>query len=291
MRSATASILAIGTLLTMATASAATPDAGKGNATTQPNRESKSPGPMTTLGNDLIESLPPIAFGVDQETILEATRNDKPFATSRSTLVSQGTGKDIRYHYSDVSMMRGADRSVIEVQTTGVFTRRFRPEKLEWKIIHQTPTGDYSTTTESVTVGEDEIVRVETDASGKTTEKRFPTPKPDFVYLVGNLFTMLKLEPGQRFILSDLDPETGKLNRRTYKVKRKDDHQLRVSVRKHPSKVETEYYVIQKPGQIMRHTIHDLGITFSATSKTRVLALENALRRPRKPHPINTTHH
>lgn len=268
---------AMGTIMLISRSSVGAPTP----TTTQP-AAAESPRPLTTLGHELIEGLPPIRFGLNQERFLEAQRNEKIFATSRSSLVSTGTGESLRYYYQDVSIFRGDDRRAMEVRTTGVLNRRFRPEKIEWEIINQAPNGTFTKATESLTIDDEEMLHVKTDATGKTIEKRIPTPKEDFVYLVDDLLLMLKLEPGQMFILSDLDPDTGRLNRRTYEVSKKDGNLTRVSIRKHPSKVETEYYLLREPGTIMRHDLHDLSISFTATTETRVIAAEKAVRRVRQ---------
>ncbi|MCB9852215.1 MAG: hypothetical protein H6819_03895 [Phycisphaerales bacterium] len=241
-------------------------------------------GPMSRRGDELIAALPEIPFGINRVTRLEANGDDdKAFATSRSTLLSSGKGDTLRYAYTNVSLMRSKDGSVIEVKTTGTLTRRFRPEKIVWEIIDQKPTGYFSKTVETMTIDDEEIVRVKTDADGKTTEKRMPTPKEEFVYLIDDLMLMLKIKPDDRFILRDLDPDTGRLNRRTYVVSKKDDNQTRVGIRKHPSKVETESYLLHGPDMIMKHTIHDLALTFTATTEARLSAVENVFRRMRRP--------
>jgi len=265
------------------------PEARRKSPTSQPtDGKANEPGgtqargPLTRLGNKLIARLKPIGFGTDDRTLLEAKRDDKPFATSRATLTDEGLGPAMRYRYADVSLLRSPDASVIEVKTTGILDRFFRPERLEWDIIRQAPDGRFKTRREAVVIGDKEILRTVTDADGKTTHQRFATPKRTFVYLTGDLLRMLDLEPGQRFILSDLDPDTGKLNRRTYEVTKDKRGRLRVGIRKHPSKVETEYYLLHGTGHIVRHVIHDLGMTFDAVSDGRIRGVEEAFRRRRR---------
>ncbi|MCA9255199.1 MAG: hypothetical protein KDA33_06150 [Phycisphaerales bacterium] len=239
-------------------------------------------GPLTTLGRSLIEGLPPIAFGTNLKSLVEASRDDKPCASSRTTLVSRGEGQDIRYLYTDVSIFRSEDGNSIEVRTTGVLTQKFRPERLEWEIVQQRPSGEHRKMVETLTIEEDEMVKVATDETGKSIERRMPTPREDFVYLTGEMLRLLKLEAGQRFILNDLDTDTGKVIRRTFVVSKKDDKRLRVGIRKLPNKVESEYYEIAEPGTILRHGIHELGLTFTATTDARVTAIERAVRRQRR---------
>lgn len=278
MRGLSAILLMIGALLSTGVSGA--PAEGGAQPASRPANDVPS-GALTALGNELIARLPPIAFGTNLETLVEAKQNDKPYATSRSTLVSKGARDEIRYAYTDISTFRSPDGTSIEVKTTGTFDRRFRPEKLEWEIIHQRASGEHTKTVETLEIGDEEMVSIKTDAAGKTIERRMPAPKEDFVYLTGDLLRLLKPEPGQTFILNDLDPDTGRLNRRTYRVTKKDEKHIRIGIRKHPSKVETEYYLIAAPGTIMRHEIYDPGIAFTATTKPRILAIENAVRRLR----------
>lgn len=275
-------VLLLGALLCAAALRPVLADGSANSPSSQPTNADETPGPMTQLGDRLIDELPPIPFGEDSRTYLMVTQADKPFATSRTALVSEGHGDEIHYSYTDVSMVRGQNGGSLEVRTTGILNRRFRPVKLRWEIIDQQPSGTYTKTTEDLTIDDDEMVSVKTDAKGRKTEKRFPTPKENFVYLVGDLIRMLKLEPGQTFILRDLDTDTGKLVRRTYSVKKKGETQLRVGIRMHPSKVETEYYLLDTSHAIVRHAIHRVGLTFNAATKAKIEAAENAMRRYRK---------
>lgn len=284
MRLMTLSILAVAAFLFTSTDGPAAPADAERHAASPPDEAAASAGPMTRRGDELIANLPKISFGINRTTLLEAKGDDdKPFATSRSTLLSAGVGDEIRYIYTNVSLVRAKDGSVLEVKTTGTLTRHFRPEKIEWEIIDQKPSGQFTKSLETLTISDDEILRIKTDANGKTTEKRMPTPKEEFVYLIDDLLLMLNIEPGDRFILRDLDSDTGQLNRRTYVVSKKDENQTRIGIRKHPSKVETEYYLLHSPNMIMKHTIHELGLTFSATNEARIAAIENVFRRMRQP--------
>lgn len=260
------------------------PNAISDTPTSQPAPESNEStgGPMTALGERLIAELPKIEFGYSHVSQFEAPDpKDKPFATSRTSVIAQGIGDRMRYHYTDVSIVRDPQMNVIEIKTDGYLDRHHRPISIDWEIIRQKPNGTYTTESEKLVVGDETTVFTRTDANGKTEEKKYPTPKETFVYLIGDLMRRLPTEPGQRFILRDLDPETGKLDRRTYHVTEKDGGKL-ISIRKHPSKVETEYYQLNDRNWIEKHAIHDLGLTFNASSDARVHAIENVFQRYRR---------
>lgn len=252
--------------------------------TTQPAdaalTESSAVGSLAQRGESLLRSLPKIEFGYSYEACHEAKRPDgKPLATTRTTVIARGIGDAMQYRYSNTSFVRDAKRNVIEINTQGYFDRAFRPISIEWEIIHQDSNGPYTTEKEKLVVGDTHTTFTRTSHDGSVEEKVYPTPQKPFVYLIDDLIRRLPAEPGDRFILRDLDPATGKLNRRTYHVLARPDGKVMVSLRKHPSKVETEYYLLSESGWLEKHTLHDLPLTFEVANESRVAALENMFRR------------
>lgn len=246
--------------------------------------ESKSSGEnkFVNKGNELIAALPKIPFGIHKQNNLQADQNEKPYATSRSDLTAIGIGDKVRYKYSDVSILRGDKGEVLEVKTVAIFDQYFKPEEIDWEIIEQNAQFVAKTRRESLRTDGDEYVFTKTDHDGKKTETRYAIPKENFVYFTPDLLGLMDLKPGDRFLMRDINPETGELNSAIYSVAARPNEQLRVGKKKIPSKVETEYFVLENDGSVARHGLVEFGMTFNATSRNIVEGVEKACRRHRR---------
>jgi len=226
--------------------------------------------------------LPDIAFGTNRQLALVAKRNGKPVACSRSSLTTTGAGDTLRYKYEDISMLSGANKEVVEAQTTALLTKDMHPESIEWKFIQQAPTGETTTITEQLKIVDDEMVFTRTAADGKKTTKRYTPPSKAYAYFTPYLVELLSLKDGDRLIINNLDPETGEINAELYAVTTRAKGGLRVGKKRLPAPLETEFFFLNDKGQVETHGLAEMDLTFETSSEAIVRAIENAFQRRRK---------
>lgn len=237
---------------------------------------------LRATGIAMLEQLPKIAFGTKNELFLVAQRDGKSVACSRSSLITTGAGPTLRYKYHDVSILRAKGYDVLEVQTTGIFTKEFHPDRIDWEIIEQASTGEYKTTKESLVAVGKEFVFTRVTPDSKETTNRFAKPSAPYAYFTPYLMELLPLENGQRFILNNLDAETGTLQADSYIVTDRTKGGLRVSKKTLPAKLETEFFFLSASQQVETHGLTKLDLKFETSTEPIVLAMENAFRRRRK---------
>jgi len=229
-----------------------------------------------------LAQLPDIAFGTNRRLALLAKRNGKPVACSRSSLTTTGAGEKLRYKYEDVSFIGDPSVEVVEAQTTAFLTKDMHPESIDWKFIRQIPTGETTTTTEQLKIVDGKVVFTRTLPDGKETTKRYAPPSKAYAYFTPYLVELLSLKDGDRFIINNLDPETGELMAELYTVTQRARGGLRVSKKRLPAPLETEFFFLNDKGQVETHGLAEMNLTFETSTEDIVKAIENVFQRRRK---------
>ncbi len=229
-----------------------------------------------------LEQLPDMKAHVNRRLTLLAKRNDKPVACSRSSLTSSKTGDALRYKYEDVSLLRGPSQEVIEAQTTAVLSKDMHPESIDWKFIKQATNGTTETTMEQLKRVDGEFVFTRTMPDGTTTTKRYPLPSKAYAYFTPYLVELLPLKEGDRFIINNLDPETGDITAELYAVTARLKGGLRVGKKRLPEPLETEFFYLNGVQHVEAHGLAALDMTFEISTLEIVTAIEEAFTRYRK---------
>jgi|GEM_PF-2003966 len=233
-------------------------------------------------GGKNLEQLPEVNSRLNRRLALLAKRNDKPMACSRSSLTSSQADGVLRYKYEDVSLLRGPNQEVIEAQTTAILTKDMHPQSIDWKFIKQAPDGTTETTTEQLKRGDGEFAFTRTLPDGKITTKRYPLPSKAYAYFTPYLVELIPLKEGDRFIINNLDPETGEIHAELYAVTARSKGGLRVGKKRLPGPLETEFFYLNGVQHVEAHGLAALDLTFELSTIEIVTAIEEALKRYRK---------
>lgn len=235
---------------------------------------------LQKAGDAVIDALPEIKPGFRRESFLETFVGWKSAGFSRSVLL--GVKKDERsfYQYSVDGMVRQVDGSIFEMKTRATLDRYLSPLRIRWDSILTSPDGKKTESGREVILEAKQIRIIVKDAAG-ARERKIRRPSGRFVYLTGMLISMLDVKDRDKFILRDIDPETGVLALRTYSIRGLSAGKSRVGVSRHRSSTEEFYYIRDADRSIEEHISHGMKmpITFKVASRERVAKIEAALRR------------
>ena len=235
---------------------------------------------LRKAGEKLLSRLPKIDPSFQRTVYFEIAMGPKPVGWAVSTTGAAKSGGKACYEYTSEMTLGAPNGTKIVGKVTALLDRYLCPRKVMLDRTVISPDGQKARTVDETVTGAKQIVLKRT-VNGETTERKVPRPKGRFVFDVEALHVLLPFEAGQRFILSDLDPQEGTLTDRTYSVTKTPTGNLRIDSSAQRATGEFAFYVLDAKRQIvafgMRFGSGRPGPSFKAVTKQRWAEVKRAV--------------
>ncbi len=205
---------------------------------------------LRKIGEELLDRLPKIDPSFQRTVHFEIAMGPKPVGWVVSTTGVARSGGKAYYEYTSEMTLGAPNGTKMVGKVTALLDRYLCPRKTVLNRTVISPDGQKTQTVDEAVTGAKQIVLKRT-VNGKSTKREVPRPRGRFVFDVEALHMLLPLEAGQRFILSDFDPQKGTLTDRTYSVTRTPAGNLRVDTAKQGPTGEFAFYVLDAKRQIV----------------------------------------
>ena len=228
---------------------------------------------LLAAGNNLRAALADGKNLAPSERRFELSRDGKTIGYAESTVAVERQKRQVRYTLTDRVVTRNDDGETVTTVEVVKTDRSFMVKSMETTCTTIDPSGAKAESTRTVLVT-GSAVYVGSKGDAGVSRKNMRLPSGGFVPLVDRLLESLDLKPDQTFALRDFDVDASRFRVRTCTVKKTPQGHLRVSVSNRGTPDETQYFLLDKAGNVIEQGIGAPAIVRKPITQARAAELK-----------------